>query len=182
MSRLIDTIPVMSSARIRDASKPVGRREFIKRTTSGALGLGIAYLGLFKHAPGWAAADGNYFKEWTGTSAGPCDATSGYARNHTEDGVKCGPSTPCNNQACCSFTTTGTGERPANIGNTYGWHKYDINYTGTSYWQRPDECYSGSPSNYDSWRWTYSDGKTYGCSDGHTCTTTCFKSICPFQR
>ena len=110
-----------------------------------------------------------YFQDYTSTTTGPCNPTSGYARNHTENGIKCGPSLVCT--ACCWTGSSGGG-------NQTGWHR-----TGevrpVEYFQRPDECYQGV---YDSWRWRFSDGRTYRCSDGYryTNSTGTVKTICPW--
>jgi hypothetical protein len=115
-----------------------------------------------------AVAKAAYFQDWTSTTTGPC-AAGNYASNHTENGIKCGPSMVCT--GCC-WTAANSGS------NRTGWHR-----TGGArplvFSQRPDQCWSGT---YDSWRWQFSDGRTYRCSDGYryTILTGTVKTICPW--
>jgi hypothetical protein len=162
------------------------RRNVLVRTAQAGLGLGVGYFALISQAtPARAANDGNYFRDFTSTTTGPCHPTTGYARNHSEQGRKCGPSMVCGGLQCCyepSSGTPGPGTK-ANTVNARSWHRWTSTHT---YLQRPDECLSSSSgSDYDSWRWRFRDGTVYSCSDGLTCGrggTQCVNSICPWPR
>jgi hypothetical protein len=173
----LQDLPVVSIAELRRRIRPepMTRRRFLGRTAAAASAVSFAYLALWDVKPSGAAP---YYKEYTSTTAGPC-ASGGYASNHTEEGRKCGPSSPSSSY-CWTGSSSVSGEAEANTGNKLGWHKYG-SFGGSGYYlQRPDECYSGG---YDSWRWKFSDGKTYGCSDGKACSFySCIKTICPYVR
>ena len=167
--------------------QPMTRRQFGRRAVQAGLATGVAYAALLSRTKP-AAAGGNYFWEHTGTTTGPCHPTTGYARHHTEQGLKCGPSAVCYypyNQHCCSTGTsspTPTSSTWYNTAQKRGWHRYsqwDPVYKWYS--QRPNDCYQ---SKYDSWRWKFSNNVVYGCSDGVVCngTTYCYISICAWAR
>ncbi|HEX8627817.1 MAG TPA: hypothetical protein VF755_06575 [Catenuloplanes sp.] len=117
-----------------------------------------------------AVARAAYFQDYTNTGAGPCHPTTGYARHHTENGLKCGPSLMCT--ACC---WTG-GDTAA---NRKGWHRVG-DVSPVEYYQRPDQCFSGT---YDSWRWKFTGNRTWRCSDGYRYTNSAgtVKTICPWD-
>ena len=160
------------------------RRNMLVRTAQVGLGLGIGYVALISRAtPAMAANDGNYFRDFTSETSGPC-GPGGYAQNHSEEGRKCGPSMVCGGLQCCHEPSSGTPgpDTKANTVNARSWHRWTTNGV---YMQRPDDCWSGSPSDYDSWRWRFRDGTIYSCSDGLTCRvggTQCVNSICPWPR
>jgi hypothetical protein len=115
-----------------------------------------------------AVARAAYFKEYTNTAAGPCGA-GGYARRHTEHGLRCGPSLIC--PECC-WTL------PSTRFNRRGWHRSGV-LGSTRYAQRPNQCWSGG---HDAWRWKFSDGRSYRCSDGYRFTDKgATKTICPWS-
>lgn len=186
MTISFDTLPVISMRDVRSRSRPepVDRRTFLRRVSAGIGAMAFAYITLWDTRRAGAADDGLYYKEWTGTTSGPC-GPGRYARNHTENGLKCGPSY-ASSSYCWTGPTSVWGEAYANTGNKLGWHKWGSGSDLYSYYlQRPDQCWAGSPSDYDSWRWTFSDGVTYGCSDGWVCHiyVGCYmKSICPYPR
>lgn len=154
------------------------RRSVLKGILGTGMLTGLSFVSLVGRATPAGAAP--YYKEWTGTTTGPCTAGTGYARNHTEEGKRCGPSLPCSPQGSCCHTGSSTvsGEAQHNTGNKQGWHRYG-SITNGSYLQRPDECVTGG---YDSWRWNF-NGTVYGCSDGWSCSSTsCTRTICPYAR
>lgn len=154
------------------------RRSFLRGVARAGMVTGMAFLGLV--TSGQPAQAARYFQEWTGTTTGPCDPVNGYARNHDEEGRKCGDSTVCTQLTCCYRSTGSIGNGEANAGNNLrGWHIYEP-YKPEGYWrQRPNQCYSTS---YDSWVWR-TNGIRYGCSDGYGCGSSgCIKTICPWAR
>ncbi|WP_370891867.1 hypothetical protein [Janibacter sp. GXQ6167] len=169
MTRFTD-LPEVDPQHIRERMMPAraSRRGLIR----GVLGAGaVAALGgLSLVNSSSEKAYAAYFEDWTNTKTGPC-APGGYASGHTERGWKCGPSTPCYNLSCCWRYRSGAGNR-------VGWHKQGPGLKGY-FLHRPDACWAGK---YDSWHWRFSDGKTYRCSDGWTCSSSgsCFRSICPW--
>ena len=165
-----DDLPEADPQRLRKRLRPrPSRRRFMGTVLAGGAAVGLTSLAMVNRAADSAQAA--YWQDWTSTSTGPCDPVTGYARNHTENGIKCGPSPMCTTQSCCWKYRSGAG-------NLVGWHKSAPGSTGY-YLHRPDACYQGT---YDSWHWKFSDGKTYRCSDGWTCSASgsCSKSICPW--
>jgi hypothetical protein len=168
MTMTYSEIPVtderLSRARIK--APAAGRRTVLRAGVAVLTGAAFGVL----DAVNATVAKAVYFQDYTNTGAGPCDPDTGYARRHTENGIKCGPSIVCT--ACC-WTSNDSGS------NRKGWHR-----TGevrpVEYSQRPDQCWSGT---YDSWRWRFSDGNTYRCSDGYryTNSTGTQKTICPWS-
>lgn len=163
-------LPVADEQRLRRRLRPrPTRRRFVGTLLAGGAAVGLTSLALVNRAA--ESAQAAYFQDWTSTTTGPCHPTTGYARNHTENGIQCGPSPMCQSRSCCWKYRSGAG-------NVVGWHK---NAPGSSgyYLHRPDECLQGT---YDSWHWSFSDGNTYRCSDGWTCSASgsCSKSICPW--
>ena len=185
MTLTFETLPVVSRSDLqtRTLGRRFERRSFIKRATVTAGAIGIAYLGIWDIRQARAANDGRYFKEFDDPKDGPC-GEEGYADDHNERGIKCGDS-HASSIYCWTGSTTVSGEAYANTGNRYGWHKWGWHHGQTYYTQRPDHCWDGSGSDYDSWQWTFSDGVTYGCSDGWQChlSVGCYlRTICPFPR
>lgn len=164
-----DDLPVVDQDRIRSRFRirPT-RRGLLKGAVYGGIGTALAALGAVNLGAGRAEAA--YFQDWTNHTTGPC-GPGGYASGHTEAGLKCGPSAMCTDLACCWRYRNGAG-------NLVGWHKNAPGSTGY-YTHRPDDCWQGT---YDSWQWKFSDGNTYRCSDGWTCSASgaCSKSICPW--
>ncbi len=179
-----ETLPVISAdvLRRRSAPSPLNRRSFIRRTTATVGALGIAYMSLWNPRRGQAGNDGVYFREWTDPSSGPCER---YAAKHNDEQRKCGPSF-ADVSYCWAGETTVSEGAGADIGNKEGWHKWGPAPDGGFYSQRPDQCLDigGNDSDYDSWWWTFSDGVTYGCSDGRVCNSqACFlNTSCPWPR
>ncbi|WP_114201792.1 hypothetical protein [Janibacter anophelis] len=172
MTIRFDDLPEADQGLLRSRLVAVPRtRRGVLRTVLGA-GSAVA-LGTFTLINNGAqrAAAATYFNDWTSTSSGPCGA-GGYASGHTEAGATCGPSTPCYDRTCCWKYHNGAGNR-------VGWHTQGPGRGSRYYTHRPDACYAGT---YDSWHWRFSDGRTYRCSDGWTCSTTggCYRSICPW--
>lgn len=159
------------------------RRNLLIRTAQAGLGLGVGYFALVSRAtPASAANDGNYFRDFVDPLAGPCNQTNGYAKNHSEEGRKCGDSAVCGGLQCCYQPSSGTPgpDTKANTVNARSWHRWTGDHR---YLQRPDDCWGGSPSDYDSWRWRFRDGTIYSCSDGLTCSGgQCLPTICPWPR
>ena len=152
--------------RRRLSSTPRPRRAAFRVASGATLGFALGGLGLVNRLADKAHAA--YFLDYTDETSGPCDS---YASNHTEQGLKCGPSTPCNDYSCCWQYRHGAG-------NEVGWHRSAPSPTGY-FLHRPDQCWSGT---YDAWQWKFSDGHVYRCSDGYTCDNAghCFNSICPW--
>lgn len=160
-------LPVADGAYLRKRLRP-SRRTFLSSVLGAGAAVGLGSLFLVNRATDSAQAA--YWQDWTSTNTGPCHPVTGYARNHTEQGIMCGPSPMCTSRSCCWKYRNGAGNR-------VGWHK---NAPGSSGWytHRPDDCFQGT---YDSWHWKFSDGNTYRCSDGWTCNSSgCSKSICPW--
>lgn len=174
MSNDMLDLPPLSKAPV--GTRGSSRRQFLRIVTGASLMVGLSYLQLFTRVRSASAAP--YFEDWYTTNDGPCDPVRGYARNHTENGIKCGPSAPCSSLTCCwTGATTVIGPAQHNTGNQQGWHAYKT-VQNANYYQRPNECFV---SLYDSWWWRFSDGRTYRCSDGTSCGYSgCFKSICPW--
>lgn len=160
-------IPVTDEriARARLRTPAASRRAILRAGVAVATGAAFSALELVNSAVAKAA----YFQDWTNASTGPC-ASGNYASSHTENGLKCGPSLVCT--ACC-WTGASSGS------NRTGWHRTG-EVSPVEYSQRPDQCWSGT---YDSWRWRFSDGRTYRCSDGYryTNSTGTVKTICPWS-
>ena len=161
-------IPVTDERVSRSRIRPpaASRRALLRTGVAVATGAAFGVLDAVNSAVAKAA----YFQDFTSTTTGPCHPTTGYARRHTEDGIKCGPSLVCT--ACC-WTAASAGA------NRQGWHRTGA-IRPVQYSQRPDQCWSGT---YDSWRWKFSDGRTYRCSDGYryTDSTGTVKTICPWS-
>lgn len=163
-----EDLPESDVSRVRERLRPrPSRRGFL----GGVLGLGAAVglgsLALVNRAADTAQAV--YWRDWTNTATGPC-AT--YARDHTENGIQCGPSPMCTSLDCCWPYESGAGNR-------VGWHKLGPARNGGYFLHRPGECWTGT---YDSWHWKFSDGYTYRCSDGFRCSASgsCSRTICPW--
>jgi hypothetical protein len=155
-----------SLARTRTQPRPT-RRALIQ----GGFGLATAAaLGTLQSVNA-TVARAAYFNDWTNTAAGPCapePAEGNYAVNHSEDGLKCGPSLMCS--ACC-WAAASSGV------NKLGWHRNGQS-GATEYWWRPDACWAGT---YDSWRWKWSTNTVYRCSDGWRFNSSgTVKTICPY--
>lgn len=160
-------LPVADASHLRKRLRPKpSRRTFMGSVLGAGTAVGLGSLFLLNQAADTAQAA--YWQDWTDTSTGPC-AT--YAKDHTENGIQCGPSPMCTTRSCCWKYRNGAG-------NLVGWHKNAPGSTGY-YMHRPDQCWNGT---YDSWHWKFSDGYTYRCSDGWTCSSSgaCSKSICPW--
>lgn len=162
-----EDLPEADDARLRARLRPRPNRRTFMGSVLGA-GATVGLASLFLVNKGVEKAQAAYWQDWTDTVNGPC-AT--YARDHTEQGIQCGPSPMCTGLACCWKYRNGAG-------NLVGWHKNAPGSAGY-YLHRPDDCWSGT---YDSWHWKFSDGHTYRCSDGWTCSPSgsCSKSICPW--
>ena len=163
-------LPVVDTGHLRKRLRPrPSRRTFMGSVLGAGAAVGLGSLFLVNRAADSAQAA--YWQDWTSTNTGPCDPVTGYARGHTENGIMCGPSPMCTSRSCCWKYRNGAG-------NLVGWHKNAPGSTGF-YTHRPDNCWSGT---YDSWHWKFSDGNTYRCSDGWTCSASgaCSKSICPW--
>ncbi len=161
-------LPEADQAQLRRrlAGEARPRRTLLRMAGGAAMGAAFGSLGLVNRLADRAQAA--YFTDYTDEHSGPCDS---YASNHTEEGRKCGPSTPCNDYSCCWKYRDGAG-------NEVGWHQHAPNRSGY-FLHRPDQCWSGT---YDAWQWTFSDGHVYRCSDGYTCNSagSCYPSICPW--
>ncbi|AXH97180.1 hypothetical protein [Ornithinimicrobium avium] len=162
-------LPVSDPGHLRKRlrPRPTTRRAFVGWALGAGTAVGLGSLALVNRAADRAQAAA-YWQDWTGTSTGPC---ADYARDHTETGIQCGVSQMCLTLSCCWKYRNGAGNR-------VGWHKSAPGAAGY-YLHRPDDCWAGT---YDSWHWKFSDGNTYRCSDGWTCSAdgACFKSICPW--
>lgn len=167
MTQLYDDLPASSPSRLQARlRRPTSRRSVVRTAWLGGVGLAFGGFALINRGADRASAA--YFEDWTNTSSGPC-AT--YASGHTENGIQCGPSAMCRDESCCWRYSSAAG-------NQSGWHKKAPGRRGSYYLHRPDGCYQ---SRYDSWHWRFSDGNTYRCSDGFTCSAGgCYKSICPW--
>lgn len=181
MSSRIATLPSFDSSasvhadRLRPASG-ISRRSLLRGVAGGGMLIGLGLLDVFARARPAGAL--TYYQDWTSISSGPCGAGN-YAYNHTENDKKCGPSLVCSSQGCCWLNSTTYSGTEANVGNKKGWHAYK-SITNGSYSQRANECWSADKK-YDSWRWRYSDGKTYRCSDGFSCSSSsCTRTICAY--
>jgi hypothetical protein len=169
MNIRFDDLPEVDEEHVRSRliATPRTRRRFLGM----AFGAGAAVaFGAFALINATAEkVEAAYYNDWTDTSSGPC-APGNYASNHTEEGRKCGPSTPCYDGTCCWRYRNGAGNR-------VGWHKHAPGRSGY-YLHRPNECWGS----YDAWHWRFSDGNTYRCSDGWTCSGggSCYRSICPW--
>lgn len=161
-----DDLPEADTARLRERLRDrPDRRGFLGRVLGAGAVVGLGSLALVNR--GTERAEAAYFQDWTDTANGPC-AT--YARDHTERGIQCGPSPMCRDQACCWRYRSGAG-------NLVAWHKHAPGI-GRYYLHRPDDCWAGG---YDSWHWKFSDGNTWRCSDGWTCSGgSCVATICPW--
>jgi hypothetical protein len=160
-------IPIADARISRSRTRPpAGSRRMVLRT--GFTVATAAALGVLD-AVNSAVARAAYFQDFTSTSTGPCHPTTGYARNHSENGIRCGPSVVCT--GCC-WTAANTST------NRTGWHRVG-DVSPVEYYHRPDDCWNGT---YDSWRWRFSDGRTYRCSDGYryTNSTGTVATICPW--
>ncbi|MCE0486117.1 hypothetical protein [Ornithinimicrobium sediminis] len=162
-----DDLPAADTGHLQSRLRhPVSRRGVLRTAWLGGVGLAFGAFALVNR--GVSSAGAAYFQDWTSTTTGPC-AT--YAAGHTEEGIQCGPSAMCLDRQCCWRYHHGAGNR-------VGWHKEAPGRGGTYYLHRPDACYQ---STYDSWHWKFSDGNTYRCSDGWTCSSAgCYRSICPW--
>ena len=167
MTIRFDELPTSDEEAIRQRFRP-SRRGLLKTLAAGGMALGLGAL-TWVNDQG-VSAEAAYFKDYKDTGSGPCTS---YARLHTEHGLRCGPSTICSGYACCWKYASGAD-------NQKGWHRRAPGIGGSYYLHRPDQGWSGG---YDSWRWKFSDGKTYRCSDGYTCSSkgSCYKSICPWS-
>ena len=166
MSIGFDDLPLAPEAdAIRRTRPPLpGRRAVLRGAAGTATAAAFGVLGTVNAVVAKAA----YFQEYTNTKAGPCGPT-GYAHLHTEHGLRCGPSTIC--PTCC-WTL------PSTRFNRTGWHRTGV-AGRTQYTQRPNQCWAGQ---YEGWRWKFSDGRTYRCSDGYSFTDRgASKTICPWS-
>ncbi|MBA2695502.1 MAG: hypothetical protein ACR2FV_16595 [Ornithinimicrobium sp.] len=167
MTLSYDDLPTAPKEHLRARLQaPASRRGLLRGAVLGGIGLALGTFTLINR--GAERASAAYFLDYTDTSSGPCDS---YASGHTENGIQCGPSTMCRDRSCCWRYHNGAGNR-------IGWHKLAPGRGSAYYLHRPDACYQ---SRYDSWHWKFSDGNTYRCSDGWTCSSAgCYKSICPW--
>lgn len=167
MTIRFDDLPEADPARLRDRLRDrPSRRGFLTRVLGAGTVVGLGSLALVNR--GTDRAEAAFFQDWTDTASGPCIT---YARDHTENGIQCGPSAMClSDQGCCWKYRSGAG-------NLVAWHKRGPGI-GRYYTHRPDDCWQGV---YDSWHWKFSDGRTWRCSDGWTCAGgSCVKTICPW--
>lgn len=161
-----EDLPEADTARLRDRmrDKP-SRRGFLARVLGVGAVAGLGALALVNR--GTEKAQASYFLDWTNIQTGPC-AT--YASGHNERGIQCGDSVMCLDLSCCWQYRSGAG-------NLVAWHKAGPG-VNRYFLHRPDQCWSGG---YDSWHWKFTDGHTYRCSDGWTCTGgNCIATICPW--
>ena len=183
MALAFESLPTISSDALRRRSiPPFSRRSFIGRAAATAGALSISYLALWSSKRAQARDGRPYYREWTDPSSGPC-ANHNYAASHNEQGRKCGPSV-ADLRYCWIGGSSATAET-VDAGNREGWHRYGPAPRGELYMQRPGHCYNPRDgSTWDSWRWTFSDGITYGCSDGRVCNGhMCYlHTICPWPR
>jgi len=160
-------IPVADERHSLSRTRPpaAGRRVILQAGVTAATAAAFGVL----DAVNAAVAKAEYFWDWMNATTGPC-APGNYASGHTEKGLKCGPSLMC--PACCWTGNSTSQNRP-------GWHRTGA-VPPVEYFQRPDQCWAGI---YDSWRWRFSDGRTYRCSDGYryTSSTGTVKTICPWN-
>ena len=157
MSVTFDSLPAVSRRDVQFLVKSQLSRRTLISTMAVLAGTAFTTAGSFFRA---APANAGYFDDWTSTNSGPCGPGQ-YASGHTENGIKCGPSYA----------------DPWYCG-AWGWH--DSGPRGSYYLAyRPDQCWGGV---YDSWRWTFSDGNTYRCSDGYLYTPWggAIPTICPW--
>ena len=138
------------------------RRSILRGAIASGTALGFAALGVFPAARR-AYADG--YDIWTNGTTGPCNQSSGYARNHN-----CSP---------------GCGPSVVEFGscNASGWHRVGGS-TPVWYGLEPNDCYQ---NRYDGWVWRTSLCQgcvsiDYRCHDGWTliCYEQCYEyvSIC----
>ncbi|XVX21405.1 hypothetical protein ACQP1U_05895 [Actinomycetota bacterium] len=168
MAIRFDDLPEVDEGRVKALLQPrPSRRGVIRGLAVGGMSLALGGFAVLNS--GVKRAEAAYFQDWTDVTSGPC-GPGNYASGHTEAGLKCGPSPMCTDQSCCWKYRSGAD-------NMVGWHKQAPGRGSTYYLHRPDECWAS----YDSWRWRFSDGKTYRCSDGFTCnSSSCYRSICPW--
>ncbi len=167
MTLKFSDVPVSDQRHSLQRTRPPrpGRRAILKGSLGAATAAAFGVLTTVNST----VARAGYFDDYTSTTAGPCNPTTGYARRHTENGLKCGPSQMCS--ACC-WTTANSGA------NKQGWHRTGAS-GATEYSHRPDQCWAGT---YDSWRWKFSDGNTYRCSDGYRFNSSgSTRTICPYS-
>lgn len=161
-----ENLPEADTSRLRERlrDRPT-RRGFLTRVLGAGTVVGLGSLALVNR--GTERAEAAYFQDWTNTATGPC---ANYASDHTENGIQCGPSPMCRDQSCCWRYRSGAG-------NLVAWHKQAPGI-GRYFLHRPDACWQGI---YDSWHWRFSDGNTWRCSDGWTCSGgSCVPTICPW--
>lgn len=113
-------LPEADQAQLRRrlAGEARPRRTLLRMAGGAAMGAAFGSLGLVNRLADRAQAA--YFTDYTDEHSGPCDS---YASNHTEEGRKCGPSTPCNDYSCCWKYRDGAG-------NEVGWHQHAPNRSG----------------------------------------------------
>ena len=161
-----DAVPIADERVLYERTKPESptRRRVLKSSLGVATAVAFGTLHTINASVAKAAT---YLQDWTSTTTGPC-GSGNYASQHTENGLRCGPSQMCS--ACCwSAANSGSNRR--------GWHRTGAD-GATEYSWRYDQCWSGT---YDSWRWKFSDGNTWRCSDGYRFNSSgSTKTICPY--
>jgi hypothetical protein len=143
------------------------RRDFLRRTAVGGMGLGLMSLAVFTPARRAYAVHGTDGYQIKGL---PCPS---YAADHNCD-PGCGPS-PIGGSSCQSD--------PAQ--HTYGYHRNTL----CQYFLRKNECVTGT--SWDGWLWEFTpsfycwgcaNSITFRCHDGWECSPTtcgsCSKDIC----
>jgi hypothetical protein len=166
MTLAFTDVPEAAESDVLHRTRPPlpGRRALIQGAAGAATSLAFGALNLVNAAVAKAA----YFQEYRDLHSGPC-APGGYADRDADRGLRCGPSQIC--PSCC-WTL------PSTRFNRTGWHRTG-SAGGTQYTQRPNQCWAGT---YDAWRWKFTDGRTYRCSDGYRFTDTgVTKTICPWS-
>lgn len=159
-------IPAAPEASFARRTRPPApsRRSILRGAAGTATALAFGALNTVNAA----VAKASYFREYTALHAGPC-APGGYADRDADRGLRCGPSQIC--PTCC-WTL------PRTRFNRTGWHRAGAVGT-TLYAQRPDQCWAGT---YEAWRWKFTDGRTYRCSDGYRFTDRgATKTICSWS-
>jgi hypothetical protein len=163
--RFADLPQIPEADALHRTRPPAPGRRVLLRTLAGAA-TAVAFGAL--ETVNAAVARAAYFHEYKDTKAGPC-GPHGYAHLHTEHGLRCGPSQIC--PTCCW-------SQPSTRFNRTGWHRAGA-VGSTFYAQRPNQCWAGT---YEAWRWKFSDGRTYRCSDGYRFTDAgATKTICPWS-
>jgi hypothetical protein len=164
--RSISELPTVTEGALGRAFTGWNRRQLLRRTLAGAVGLSLASLGLLPPArrayAHHAGTDGYQIKPL------PCPP---YASDHNCS-PGCGPSKKCRNQHCCNTNPSS---------HFFGWYRRQ----GRKWKLRKGQCWG---SDWDGWRWAVAGscgccggGLTYRCHDGYKCDTdgnNCVPRIC----